>query len=170
MSNSTALVPYEAPPERTLSWEEQVQHIITELASGRSVNSILRNDAGMPVPSTFWTRLYRDDALYEQISRAREFGQHAVLELAKDIALTPIEEEELEEGFVGNNRFFKSKRRDAIAHRRLAVDTLIKVAQMIAPRSYGPKNDPNKDEDVLLDRKAELDAVTARARRIGVDV
>jgi hypothetical protein len=133
---TNALIPY-TPREPT--WEEQCDHIIAELCTGRSVSSILRDDEGMPKPTTFWSRMFRDDELYAKISRAREFGQHAILEQAMDMAMTPLDGEEItiEIGPDGVRR--RVTTRDMLGHRKLAIDTMIKRAQMIAPRNYGDR-------------------------------
>lgn len=147
---SNALVPYEAPVlSREEQWEEQFQHIIAELAAGRSVSKILREDDGMPPPRTFWNRIYRNEVLYEKISRAREFGADALLDEARAIADTPMEGEEVMMEFGPDGAKRRITRKDMLGHRRLQIDTRVKYAQMIAPRKYGPKLDLTSDGEGL---------------------
>jgi hypothetical protein len=156
---SQEIIPY---TERELTWEEQIEHILAELTTGRSVSSILRDDEGMPSPTMFWKRLYRDEELFGKISRAREFGAHAVLEQAHEVAMTMFEAVEFEEGVNGSGPFRKIKRGDALGHRRLVVDTLIKKAQMIAPRKYGPKLDVTSDGEKISSIAEAIAAGNAR--------
>lgn len=157
---TNAIVPY---VERSLTWEEQVEHIIAEIASGRSVSAILREDEGMPSDRTFWMRLYRDDELYEKISRARVFGVEAILEKALEIASTPIEGIEIEEGVTSTGPYRKVKRGDMLGHRRLMYDAMIRRAQMIQPRKYGAKVDITSDGEKI---SSIADAIAEGNRRI----
>lgn len=156
---SQEIIPY---IERELTWDEQFQHILTQLTTGRSVSSILRDDEGMPTPATFWSRLYRNDELYAEISRAREFGAHAVLEQAHEVAMTMYEGVEVEDTVTNRGTTRKIKRGDALGHRRLVVDTLIKKAQMIAPRKYGPKLDVTSDGEKISSIAEAIAAGNAR--------
>lgn len=135
--------------DREWTFDEQCLHIMAQLASGRSVSTILREDAGMPPAHVFWYRLYKDDDLYQKISRARDFGADACVEQATHIAMTPHEGVEYEEGVGPQGPFRKIKRGDMLGHRKLAVDTLLKRAQMIAPRKYGPKLDLTSDGEKI---------------------
>lgn len=143
---SNAPIVYEP---REMTWEQQVEHVITQLAAGRSIHSILNEDEGMPVPGLFYGRLYRDDELFAKISRAREFGVEACLEKAAQIALTPMEGEEVTHEVGPEGVKVRRVRKDMVAHRRLAVETLVKRAQMIQPRKYGPKVDVTSDGEKI---------------------
>lgn len=149
--------------ERELTWDEQVEHVITQLTLGRSIHSILREDDGMPKPSTFWPRLYRDEELYAQISRARQFGVEAILEQALDVASTAMIAQEIttEMGPDGTKRRIVEK--DALGHRRLMVETMVRRAQMIQPRKYGAKLDLTSDGEKL---SSIADAIAEGNRRI----
>jgi hypothetical protein len=149
--------------EREPTWEEQVAHILGELTTGRSVSAILREDEGMPTPRAFWMRLYRDDELYEKISRARTFGSDACIEHAIEAATTPMEGQEVtvEVGPDGVKRRVVTK--DMLGHRRLVVETWIKRAQMIAPRKYGPKLDVTSDGEKI---STIADAIRAGNERL----
>lgn len=134
--------------QRDLTKEEQLDHIYAEVASGRSLNSVLTNDPNMPSKTMFWGWHRQSEDIQNNLARARETGVEACLEQALDIALTPMEGEEttFEQGTDGVKR--RIVRKDMLGHRRLAVDTLIRRAQMIAPRKYGPKLPDEVDQSL----------------------
>jgi hypothetical protein len=57
-----------------LDRETILPHIFGEVAGGRSVDEILSADAGMPSSSTFWRWHMDDEALRDNLARARECG------------------------------------------------------------------------------------------------
>lgn len=144
-------------------------HIYAEVAGGRALSRVLREDGGevdLPSHSTFW-RWHMDDVdIRDNLARARINGVEAHLEEAMEIADTP------KTGLIVTTKYDKegneveeTRREDMLGHRRLQVETRIKRAQMIAPRKYGPKLDlTSAGERVVLDdvaRSARLAAIFA---------
>jgi len=160
---SRALVPY---VPRELTKGEQLQHIYVEVASGRSLNSVLSEDEGMPSKATFWRWHMADENIRDNLARARENGVEAILEEVRQIADTPVEAVEVEEGIGPKGPYRKRSIKEALGHRRLQIETRLKYAQMIAPRKYGVKQvDVHHEGEIALTRPSdELDDVTRATR------
>lgn len=138
------------PPPPNQYDEEQrasiIEHVIGELASGRSVASILSEDEDMPAPRTFWRWHMEDEGLQQQVVRARDNGIEALMEKARHIAETPMmgvteTEKMVSDGEGGSMPFTEVKREDMLGHRKLQIETIFKSAQMLKPKTYGPKLD-----------------------------
>jgi hypothetical protein len=163
VTQSTALTPYKP---RRLTKAEQIAHICAEVSAGRSLHSVLTEDEGMPHPTTFWEWHMKDEQLASVFARARENGVEALLEKAVHIAENPIMEEELVEEVGPDGVKRRRTVKDAIAHRRLIIDTYLKRAMLIKPRQYGNKEvDVNVSGEIGVRKVDELDDV-ARATRI----
>ena len=119
-----------------------IAHILAEVSGGRNVARILREDEGMPSKAVFWQWHFSDEQLQDQLARARENGIEALMDDAIDIAHTPMEGEIVttESGGEGGP-VTKTRREDMLGHRKLMIDTIIKAAQMMKPKKYGPKLD-----------------------------
>ena len=132
-----------------------IAHVLSELAGGRAVSRILREDEKMCGVSTFWNWCYADEDLMEKVVRAREFGVECImdetLEIADDKSHDTVKDEQ------GNER----ANVEWISRSRLRVDTRHKYAQMIAPRKYGPKLDLTSGGD-KIGLAAEIDAAKRR--------
>lgn len=102
--------------------EAMIVHILAEVSAGRSVASILAEDDGMPASTTFWRWHMDDENLRDNLARARQNGVEHRIDECVAIADTAND-------------------RDSAAAAKVRVDTRLKLAQMIAPRKYGPKLD-----------------------------
>lgn len=163
---------------REVQWTDEakdqaIQHIVSELASGRPVSRVLREDDGMPHRSTFYGWLFSDDGLADKVERAREFGATALIDEATDIADDATDDAEIvydEKGRGEDRQSYPRARINGKAIRRasLQVDTRLKLAAMIAPRRYGAKLDLTSGGDKLpapAAAQTKVDALIA----IGVD-
>ena len=125
--------------------DEIIAHILMGIAAGRAVTTILIEDEGLCSDSQFWRWYYADEELRGKVAQAREHGVEARLERAIHVASTPqmgiIETEKHIMGEDGPYPVTEVKREDMLGHRKLLVDTLIKSAQMLKPKTYGPKLD-----------------------------
>jgi hypothetical protein len=157
---SSDLVIYEG---RTLTRKEQLAHIFGEVASGRSLDAVLREDAGMPLPRDFWLWHMEDQDIRDNLARARENGVEALLDRAQDVAENPIDAEELVEEIGPKGIMRRRTVKEALGHRRLIIETYIKRAQMIQPRKYGAKLDLTSDGEKL---SSIADAIAEGNRRI----
>lgn len=163
-----------APISTTYTPEERAaiaQRVIAGCAAGRSVAAMLRED-GMPAPSAFWRWHFEDTTLQDDLARARALGVEALLDEARVIA----DGDDVDLAAAKPGAEFAAAMTKADARRaKLRVDTRIKMAQMLAPRKYGPKLDVTTDGAKLNDHaKPVAERVTqlldAVASRVGTKV
>jgi hypothetical protein len=161
-----------------------IEHVLTQVSCGRTVSEIIAEDADMPDQATFW-RWHFDDwgGLRGNLASARENGVEARMEEAVKVARTPMmgeivtierdpeAQKDIEDGqeptiaATGEpyeGMIVKVRKEDMLGHRKLLVDTLIKSAQMLKPKTYGPKLDLTSGGE-KLGLSAELEAARKRA-------
>lgn len=146
-----------------------ITHVLAEVASGRSVASILEEDEGLCSNTCFWRWHFEDEELRGNLALARDNGVEARLEEALRIADTPmlgtIETDKMVSGGEGGPvPFTEIKREDMLAHRKLQVETRFKLAQMLKPKTYGAKLDVTSGGKQLMDPNV-LAAANERAKR-----
>lgn len=128
------------PDER----QRAINHVLVAVACGRSAASALRDD-GMPAASLFWAWHFADEALQDQLARARLSGVEVHMEQINDIA-DGVDIERDKDGMVTDPAQLVLLETNRA---KLRIDTRIKRAQMIAPRKYGPKLDVTSDGAAL---------------------
>ena len=143
---STEIIPYEAP---AFTREQQLEHIYAQVASGRALVRVLKDDDGMPHPSTFWRWHMRDEDIRDNLAHARQNGVEARIDMALDVANTPMMGEEIMQEVGSDGAKRRVTRKEMLGHRRLIVETHLKYAQMIAPRKYGAKLDLTSDGEKI---------------------
>ena len=116
--------------------DQVIDRIISGLSKGTPLAVICR-ESGMPSPSTVWNWTQADPAISDAIARARDAGFDAIALEALRIADTPIMGEEITESKDGPT----IKRADMIAHRKLQVETRLKLLAKWDPKRYGDKPD-----------------------------
>lgn len=119
--------------------------ICSRLATGETLASICR-DTGLS-RSTIWDWLKRMPDFFEQYEAARKLGYDVIADECLAIADTPIigeETEELPDGGV------KIKRGDMLGHRKLQIETRLKLLAKWAPKKYGEKVALSGDGDAPL--------------------
>lgn len=147
-----------------------LEHVLTQVSCGRSVSEILAEDADMPDQATFWRWHFDDYAdLRGKLASARENGVEARMEEAVKVARSPMigeivtEKPILVEGKPLEGVTTREvKTEDMLGHRKLLVDTLIKSAQMLKPKTYGPKLDLTSGGE-KIGLSAEIEASRRRA-------
>jgi hypothetical protein len=131
---------------------EIIAHVLVNVASGRPVDRIFREDESTDVgielcdQRTFWKWLFADekDELGQKLARAREFGIEALLDKAISVAETPMmgESHVIErikpadmdvDDIIDDVQqdLVKTTRGDMTAHRKLYIETMFKAAQML---------------------------------------
>lgn len=135
-----------------------ITHILTELATGRPVSRTCREDKVCDA-KTFWRWYFNDDELRQKVADARASGVEAKMDQAMDVAETPMIGEIVT--VEGEKRTVKTE--DMLGHRKLLVDTIHKQAQMLKPKTYGPKLDVTSDGKAL----GLSDAMRAAEKRLG---
>lgn len=133
----------------------QITHILAEVASGRNVSRVLREDEGMPSKSEFWRWHFDDEELRGNLVRARDNGIEAMLDECKEIA------DDGSNDTYRDDKGFIRVDHDVIARSKLRIETRVKMAQMMKPKTYGPKLDLTSGNEPIQ----ELDPV-ARATRL----
>lgn len=134
-----------------------MDHVLVEVATGRFVSRILREDDFMPAPSQFWRWHLEDEEYQEKLGRARELGVEALLDETVDIAddsSNDVYIDYVKKGKSDEDYPVAKVDGDVIRRASLRIETRIKMAQMLKPRKYGTK------VDVTSEGKALQPAVT----------
>ncbi|NSX16927.1 helix-turn-helix domain-containing protein [Cupriavidus taiwanensis] len=126
------------PTPLVLDGEEKARaqdEICGRIAEGQTLAEICREE-GMPSRRTVYDWI-RDDADFAKaMETARDIGADAIAEEALRIADSPLEGVELEIGADGGT---KEKRGDMLGHRKLQVETRLKLLAKWHPKKYGEK-------------------------------
>lgn len=136
--------------------------ICARLSEGEPLRVICR-DNHMPAWRTVYDWCRANPEFATRIARARELGYDAIAEEALEIADTPREGEREETTHEG----FKTVREDMLGHRRLQVETRLKLLAKWSPKKYGDKIDVTTGNESLNltaeQRAARLAAIGAAA-------
>lgn len=117
------------------------EEICERLSNGEPLRQICRDDH-MPG----WVAVYRwintRPEFAERIARARELGFDAIASECLDIADTPLVGEEMEvfgseDGDPSNEKVVKIKRSDMLGHRKLQIETRLKLLAKWCPKRFG---------------------------------
>lgn len=114
----------------TIRTPEMVDDIIERLSNGEPLAAICRTP-GYPHPSTFRDWVNTDEELSRRFARAREDGFDAIAEEAVEIA-------DQEPGYAtseGGSRVDPGE----VAHRKLRIETRLKLLAKWDPKRYGDK-------------------------------
>jgi len=133
--------------------------VCRRLSDGETLRSICR-DERMPSWRSIYDWIAQDADFASRIARARELGADAIAEQILDIADTPVVGEEIEESESG----MKVRRADMLGHRKLQVETRLKLLAKWFPKKYGDK------QEIDLNVNSSLAERLARAKKRGGDV
>lgn len=114
--------------------------VIARITGGLSKGiplAVICREKGMPSTHAVWDWAKKDPEISLAIARARDAGFDAIALEALKIADTPIMGEEITESKDGPT----IKRADMIAHRKLQVETRLKLLAKWDPKRYGDKPD-----------------------------
>lgn len=118
---------------RTTTFTQETAAAICErIANGEPLRAICR-DEGMPAWRTVYDWISADSTFATRIAQAREIGFDAIAEEALDIADTPVEGVRKEASDDG----YKEVREDMLGHRKLQIDTRLKLLAKWSPKRYG---------------------------------
>jgi len=111
-----------------------VDEIIDRLSDGEPLRQICRDDH-MPSWKTVYRWIDDDSNLSSRIAHARELGEEAISQDCLRIADTPVigETEETSENGI------KIKREDMLGHRKLQIETRLKLLAKWNPKKWGDK-------------------------------
>lgn len=152
---------------RSTYTEATAAEICDRLAEGEPLRAICRDEHMPPWRTVYdWLRAYPEFAT--RFAQARQVGFDAIAEEALTIADTPQTGEETED----DGEKFKVKRGDMLGHRKLQVETRLKLLAKWYPAKYGDKTSmeltganggPVQISDT--ERAARLAAIMEAARR-----
>lgn len=119
----------------TFSWEI-VEHVAERLAEGVPLAVICR-EPGMTKYRTFQSWIAKYDEVSEYIARARDCGEDVIAADCLHIADTPCEGVETIEKADGT---IEKRRGDMLGHRKLQVDTRLKLLAKWNPKRWAERN------------------------------
>lgn len=149
--------------------KEIAQSICEQLSEGIPLREICRQD-GMPAWRTVYDWMYKDDDLSTAIAHARDLGYDNLAEqclhIADNIMIGGIKT-------IDNEGGITVKYEDMLGHRKLQIETRLKLLAKFNPKKYGDKlsvgGDPENPLEMgttMLDafvQKLELKAQAANA-------
>jgi len=139
---------------RPSKYTPDVAHKICELLSeGVPLREICRMD-GMPYWRTVYLWMAQDDDLAAHIARAREAGYDALAEECLQIANTPM----LGEIVTDDGEKITVRKEDMLGHRKLQIETRLKLLAKWNPKKYGDRVQVAGDADSPLKVDAEVNA------------
>lgn len=133
------------PPEAVP--EKAAEEILAWIASGQTLREFCRQK-GKPAWRTVYDWLEKDQEFRARFARARDMGHDAIAEEALAIADTPVEGETITEDEDGT----KTVTGDMLGHRKLQVDTRLKLLAKWNPKKYGDKVDVAHTGTVTLEQ------------------
>jgi hypothetical protein len=111
------------------------QEICEGLAEGVPLREICRRDH-MPEWRTVYDWMARDEALSTAIAHARDIGYDKMAEECLQIADTPVEGRKIVETDDGKVMY---TREDMLGHRKLQIETRLKLLAKFNPKKYGDR-------------------------------
>ena len=118
----------------TYDRETLTAEICERISNGEPLRAICR-DEHMPSWTTVYLWIKDDDVFAKRIAHARDLGFDAIAEEALSIADTPVIGEETEESDTGT----KVKKGDMLGHRKLQIETRLKLLAKWCPAKYGER-------------------------------
>jgi len=131
----------------SLKTTELVATICERLAMGEPLAAICR-DEGMPHPSTVRDWMAADADVSRAIACAREAGEDWLAAECLKIADTPLLGEETKRDPDGN--VVEVKQGDMLGHRKLQIDTRLKLLSKWNPKKYGERLALAGDKDAPI--------------------
>lgn len=137
------------PGRPTLRTQEIEDALIEWISSGQTLRDFCRQE-GNPAWRTIYDWLEGDADFSARFARARELGHDAISEEALAIADTPIEGITVTTDEDGKS---KQVRGDMLGHRKLQVETRLKLLAKWNPKRYGDKTEHTMNGPVSLELK-----------------
>lgn len=145
---------------RPSDYSPQVAEAIIEwIAAGKPLREFCRQE-DTPAWRTVYDWLERNPDFSARFARARDMGADAIAEQALEIADTPLEGVRTE---VGGKDGPKEIREDMLGHRRLQVETRLKLLAKWNPKKYGEKLAVGGDAEAPPIRVQKIERVVVRA-------
>lgn len=125
------------PPEAVP--QAMAEEICEWIAQGKTLREFCRQD-GKPAWQTVYGWLDKDAEFRRRFAHARERGEEAIAQECLNIADSPVIGEEIETTDDGR---VKVKRGDMLGHRKLQIETRLKLLAKWNPKKWGDKVDLN---------------------------
>lgn len=145
---------------RVSSYDPQkAEYICEQLSEGIPLREICRQP-NMPAWRTVYDWMYQDEDLAAAIAYARDLGYDAIAEDCLKISDNPLYGEEVTESEGDDGAKTKTiKKIDMLGHRKLQVDTRLKLLAKFNPKKYGDRvalaGDANAPLRVEVESEAE---------------
>lgn len=118
--------------ERLLNW----------IAEGRTLRAFCRQE-NAPAWRTVYHWLEDDPEFLARFARARDMGHDAISEETLEIADTPVEGVEK---VIKGDKVAEERRGDMLGHRKLQIETRLKLLAKWNPKKYGDRPPQNPDD------------------------
>jgi hypothetical protein len=155
------------PPGRPSTYTQAIADAIcARIADGQTLRAICREE-DMPAWRTVYDWLQADEGFAARFARAREVGADAIAQEVLDIADTPLEGIRTE---IGDDGKTKTVSEDMLGHRKLQIETRLKLLAKWFPKKYGEKVAIGGADDLpplqmaATMSDAQLQAIAARAQ------
>ena len=125
--------------------------ICRQLSDGIPLREICRQE-GMPAWQTVYDWMYRDEDLSRAIARARELGYDALAEQCLEIAdtLHMGTKKVYSSGAEDDEDSMTVTEEDMLGHRKLRIETRLKLLAKFNPKKYGEYREPEKAVDPMI--------------------
>lgn len=144
---------------------EILDEICNRIAEGEPLRAICR-DQHMPAWRTVYAWIESDSAFAARIAHARELGFDAIAEEALAISNTPVVGEETED----DGEKVKVKRGDMLGHRKLQIETRLKLLAKWCPAKYGDKQAVELSGGLALNTMSEDEIKAELATLLGTGI
>jgi Bacteriophage Sf6, terminase small subunit-like len=151
---------------RQSSYSEQVADSIIEwISEGKPLREFCRQEDSPVAWRTVYDWLDAHPEFAARFARARDIGADAIAQQALDIADTPVEGVRTE---IGGKDGPREIREDMLGHRKLQVETRLKLLAKWFPTKYGehntlaltgPNGGPIQTQDIDALTEAQLEAI-----------
>jgi hypothetical protein len=119
---------------RPSTYDPKIARIICEqISEGIPLRQICRENEGFPAWRTVYDWVARDPDLSARLARAREMGYDAIAEEALEISDTPVMGQKQ---VMGDNKTYVTIE-DMLGHRKLQIETRLKLLACWDPKKYG---------------------------------
>lgn len=120
--------------------QKVADEICERISVGETLQSICR-DERMPAWRTVYDWMDKHDDFAASIAHARELGYDAIAEEALRIADTPMEGQKV----VTDKNGKRVEKDDMLGHRKLQIETRLKLLAKWSPKKYGDRMDVTSD-------------------------
>ena len=127
--------------------EEIIDHVLAELATGRSINKTLTEDEGMPASSVFWRWVSQSEETQNKLVHARGLAVEKWLSEVIEIVDEPTGEAYIDYDRDGHPVAKMSG--DSVRRAIMRAEYRLKAAAMLLPKRYGAKVDVTSGGEAL---------------------